>query len=312
LLRSRLLLTTDVYNKTTRDLLLEVAVPANLGYSTQLQNIGSVRNRGVELSLNTVNTTGALAWNSGFNIAWNRNKVLSIGADSQIVGPVGVGAGANQNPTILKVGQPINSFYGYVFDGMANGQPTYADLNGDGVISTADQRIIGSAEPTYTGGFSNDLTFKNFALSVFITFSQGNKIYNITRALLTNDAGNNNQLTDVLPAQSAGANGIPIPKIGNTYDTRPSTLFVEDGSYVRGKSIRLGYRLPSSLLQSTRAGHLQNAEIYLSAQNFFTKTKYTGYDPEVSEYATSVLAQGIDFGTYPQTRQFIFGFTTAF
>ncbi|HMG96546.1 MAG TPA: hypothetical protein VK565_09615, partial [Gemmatimonadaceae bacterium] len=154
--------------------------------------------------------------------------------------------------------------------------------------------------------------FRNFDLSLFIQFSQGNKIYNITRALLTNDAGNNNQLTDVLPAQSSGANGIPVPKIGNTYDARPSTLFVEDGSYIRGKSLRLGYRLPASLLSSSRPGHLQNAEIYINATNFFTKTKYTGYDPEVSEYATSVLAQGIDFGTYPQTRQFIFGFTTAF
>jgi TonB-linked SusC/RagA family outer membrane protein len=312
LLRSRLLLTGDVYNKTTKDLLLEVAVPATLGYSTQLQNIGSVRNRGVELALNTVNTTGTLGWTSGFNISWNRNKVLNIGADTMIVGPVGVGAGANQNPTILKVGQPINSFYGYVYAGMANGQPTYADLNGDGVISTADQQIIGSAEPKYTGGFTNDFTFRNFDLSVFIQFSKGNQIYNITRALLTNDAGNNNQLTDVLPAQSGGANGIPVPKIGNTYDTRPSTLFVEDGSYIRGKNLRLGYNLPESLLQSSRAGHLQNAQIYISAVNFFTKTKYTGFDPEVSEYATSVLAQGMDFGTYPQTRQFIVGFTTAF
>ncbi|MDQ6690739.1 MAG: TonB-dependent receptor, partial [Gemmatimonadota bacterium] len=308
LLRNRLLITGDVYNKTTRDLLLEVAVPATLGYSSQLQNIGSVRNRGVELALNTVNTTGALGWTSGFNIAWNRNKVLNIGADSMIVGPVGVGAGANQNPTILKVGQPINSFYGYVYAGMANGQPTYADLNGDGVISTADQKIIGSAEPNYTGGFTNQFTFRNFDLSVFIQFSKGNQIYNITRALLTNDAGNNNQLTDVLPAQASGANGIPVPKIGNTYDTRPSTLFVEDGSYIRGKNIRLGFNLPESLLQSTRAGHLQNAQIYISALNFFTKTKYTGFDPEVSEYATSVLAQGMDFGTYPQTRQFIVGF----
>ncbi len=312
LMRTRLLVTGDVYNKTTRDLLLEVAVPATLGYSTQLQNIGSVRNRGVELAINTVNTTGALGWTSGFNISWNRNKVLNIGADSMIVGPVGVGAGAVQNPTILKVGQPINSFYGYVYAGMANGQPTYADLNGDGVISTADQKIIGSAEPSYTGGFTNDFTFRNFDLSVFIQFSKGNQIYNITRALLTNDAGNNNQLVDVLPAQSGGANGIPVPKIGNTYDARPSTLFVEDGSYIRGKNIRLGYNLPESLLQSSRAGHLQNAQIYISAQNFFTKTKYTGFDPEVSEYATSVLAQGMDFGTYPQTRQFIVGFTTAF
>ncbi|MEA2764385.1 MAG: hypothetical protein QOK07_789 [Gemmatimonadaceae bacterium] len=312
LLRSRLLLTGDVYNKTTRDLLLEVSVPATLGYSSQLQNIGSVRNRGVELALNTVNTTGTLGWTSGFNIAWNRNKVLNIGADTQKVAPVGVGAGAVQNPTVLKVGQPINSFYGYVYAGMVNGQTTYADLNGDGVVSTADQQIIGSAEPRYMGGFTNDFTFRNFDLSVFIQFSKGNQIYNITRALLTNDAGNNNQLVDVLPAQSGGANGIPVPKIGNTYDARPSTLFVEDGSYIRGKNIRLGYNLPESLLQSSRAGHLQNAQIYISAQNWFTKTKYTGFDPEVSEYATSVLAQGIDFGTYPQTRQFIFGFTTAF
>jgi TonB-linked SusC/RagA family outer membrane protein len=312
LLRSRILFTADAYNKTTKDLLLDVAVPATLGYSSQLQNIGKVRNRGVELSLNTLNLTGALGWTSGFNIAWNRNKVLNIGADSQIVGPVGVGAGAVQNPTILKVGQPINSFYGYVYDGMVNGQTTYADLNGDGVISTADQRIIGNAEPTYTGGFTNQLTYRNLDLFVFIQFSHGNQIYNITRALLTNDAGNNNQLTDVLPAQSTGANGIPVPKLGNTYDARPSTLFVEDGSYIRGKNIRLAYRLPESLLGSGRTGHLQNAQLYLSAQNFFTKTKYRGFDPEVSEYTTSVLAQGIDFGTYPQTRQFIVGFITAF
>jgi TonB-linked SusC/RagA family outer membrane protein len=312
LLRSRLMFTADVYNKTTKDLLLQVAVPATLGYSSQLQNIGSVRNRGVELSLNTVNFTGALGWTSTLNVAWNRNKVLNIGADTIKISPVGVGAGANQNPTVIKVGEPINSFYGYVYAGMANGQPTYADLNGDGKVSTADQTIIGNAEPTYTGGFSNQFTFRNFDLSVFIQFSQGNKIYNITRALLTNNAGNGNQLVDVMAAQSGGANGIPVPKIGNSYDTRPSTLFVEDGSYIRGKNIRLGYRVPESMLGSARLRGLRDAQVYVSMQNFFTSTKYTGFDPEVSEYATSVLAQGIDFGTYPQTRQFTIGFTTGF
>lgn len=306
------MLTADLYRKTTKDLLLEVAVPATLGYSSQLQNIGSVRNRGLELALNTVNLTGAIGWTSSFNIAWNRNTVLNIGADTQIVNPVGVGAGANQNPTILKVGEPINSFYGYVYNGMSNGQPTYADLDGDGDVNTADQRIIGSAQPNYTGGFTNQFTVRNFDLSVFIQFSQGNQIYNITRALLTNNAGNGNQLVDVLAAQSNGANGIPVPKLGNSYDTRPSTLFVEDGSYIRGKSIRLGYRIPESLWSSTRVAGLRDAQIYVSAQNFFTTTKYTGFDPEVSEYATSVLAQGIDFGTYPQTRQITVGFTTAF
>jgi hypothetical protein len=259
-----------------------------------------------------VNLTGALGWTSSFNIAWNRNRVMNIGADTQIVNPVGVGAGANQNPTILKVGQPINSFYGYVYNGMENGQPTYADLNGDGRVSTADQRIIGSAQPSYMGGFTNQITFRNLDLSVFIQFSQGNQIYNITRALLTNNAGNGNQLVDVMAAASGGASGIPVPKIGNSYDTRPSTLFVEDGSYVRGKNIRLGYRIPASLFSTARVGSLHDAQIYVSAQNFFTTTKYTGFDPEVSEYATSVLAQGLDFGTYPQTRQITLGFTTAF
>jgi TonB-linked SusC/RagA family outer membrane protein len=312
MLKSRLTVTADLYRKTTKDLLLQVAVPATLGYSTQLQNIGSVRNRGVELAFNTVNLTGPIGWTSSFNIAWNRNQVLNIGADTQRVNPVAVGSGANQNPTILKVGQPVNSFYGYVYAGIVNGQPTYADLNGDGQVSTADQRIIGSAQPNYTGGFTNQFTVRNFDLSIFIQFSQGNQIYNITRALLTNNAGNSNQLVDVLAAASGGANGIPVPKLGNSYDTRPSTLFVEDGSYIRGKSIRLGYRIPESLWSSARVRSLRDAQIYVSAQNFFTSTKYTGFDPEVSEYATSVLAQGIDFGTYPQTRQITFGFTTAF
>lgn len=312
-LKNRLTITADVYRKTTKDLLLQVAVPATLGYSSQLQNIGSVRNRGLELAFNTVNLSGGpIGWTSSFNIAWNRNQVLNIGSDSQIVNPVGVGAGANQNPTILKVGQPVNSFYGYVYNGMVNGQPTYADLTGDGVVSTADQRIIGSAQPNYTGGFTNQFTVGSFDLSVFIQFSQGNQIYNITRALLTNNAGNGNQLVDVLAASSGGANGIPVPKLGNSYDTRPSTLFVEDGSYIRGKNIRLGYRIPESVWSTAGVRSFRNAQVYLSAQNFFTSTKYTGFDPEVSEYATSVLAQGIDFGTYPQTRQITFGFTTAF
>lgn len=309
---SRITITADYYNKKTRDLLLEVPVPATLGFTSQLQNIGSVRNRGVELGISTVNLTGALGWTSSLNLAWNRNVVLNIGADSQTVNPVGVGAGANQNPTILKVGQPINSFYGYVYVGMKNGQPTYADLNGDGKVTTADQTIIGSAQPNYTGGFSNQLTYGPFGLSVFLQWSVGNKIYNITRALLTSNAGNANQLTDVIAAGNTGANGIPKPKLGNSYDTRPSTLFVEDGSYLRGKNIRLDYTVPASWLRGMRLRSMTSLQLYVSAQNFFTKTRYTGFDPEVTEYATSVLAQGIDFGTYPQTRQVTVGFNAGF
>jgi len=147
-------------------------------------------------------------------------------------------------------------------------------------------------------------------LSVFLQWSVGNKIYNINRALLTSAAGNVNQYADVL--QKAGSDGSPTPKIGNTFESHGSTLFVEDGSYLRGKNIRLDYTVPSRWLSNGRFGRLSSLGVYVSAQNFFTKTKYTGFDPEITEYATSNLAQGFDFGTYPQPRQITFGLTTSF
>jgi hypothetical protein len=195
-----------------------------------------------------------------------------------------------------------------VFDGLKNGQPAYKDLNGDGNITEADRTIIGSAQPNYTGGISNRLTYGNIGVSLFLQFSVGNKIYNINRSLLTTASGNGaNQLVDVL---QAGSGGIPVPKIGNTFDTRPSTLFVEDGTYLRGKNIRVDYAFPSTWLASH--GRLSSLQVYVSAQNFFTRTNYSGFDPEISEYAGSNIAQGFDFGTYPQPRQITFGFNTSY
>ncbi|MEP6730475.1 MAG: SusC/RagA family protein, partial [bacterium] len=182
------------------------------------------------------------------------------------------------------------------------------DLNGDGDITEADRTIIGSAQPNYTGGITNRLTYGGVGVTVFLQFSVGNKIYNINRALLTSAAGNANQLIDVL---AAGTGGVPTPKIGNTFDTRPSTLFVEDGTYLRGKNLRVDYTIPPTWL-AAHGGRLSNLQLYVSAQNFFTRTNYTGYDPEISEYAGSNLAQGFDFGTYPQPRQITYGFTTSF
>jgi hypothetical protein len=144
---------------------------------------------------------------------------------------------------------------------------------------------------------------------MFLQFSVGNKIYNINRSLLTAASGNGaNQLVDVL---TAGKGGIPMPRIGNTFDTRPSTLFVEDGSFLRGKNLRLDYTVPARWLGS-RQGRLSNLQVYVSAQNFWTLTKYTGFDPEISEYAGSNIAQGFDFGSYPQARQITYGFTSNF
>src|SRR5438309_1442066 len=148
-LRNRVSVTADFYNKKTHDLLLDARVPSSSGFGSQLQNIGSVRNRGFELGSNTVNLTGStLGWETSLALAWNRQEVANLGADSIIIDPYGVGGGAHQSPTVLKVGEPINSFYGWVYDSLANGQPVYKDLDGDGVITSADRTIIGNAQPT--------------------------------------------------------------------------------------------------------------------------------------------------------------------
>lgn len=308
-LGNRLGLTADYYDKKTSDLLLYVPIPATSGSGSVLQNIGAVSNKGTELTVNTVNFTGPLTWNSQLNIAWNRNKVLKLGVGNQIIGPEGVGAGANQNPTILQVGQPTNSFYGFVYAGKDTaGQIVYKDLNNDGVVNSDDRTIIGNAQPKYTGGFNNDFGWRQLQLSVFVQWSVGNKIYNINRAILTQNAGNTNQLRDVL----GNGPGIPAARTGNTFDSSPSSLFVEDGSYVRGKNIRLSYAVPGLWLSRAHVSYVDNLRVYVSAQNFFTSTKYTGYDPELNEYSSTNLAQGFDFGTYPQPRQITFGFNAGF
>lgn len=309
LLGSRLSVVADYYYKKTHDLLYYVPVPQSSGFSTSLQNVGSVQNRGFELSLTTDNVQGELGWQTTLNLALNRNKVLSLGPDSILLGAYPyVGGGAHQNPTVLKVGEPINSFYGWVYAGMQNGQPTYKDLDGDSVITSADRTIIGNAQPKYTGGLSNRFTFRNFELSVFLQWSVGNKIYNINRSLLTAAGGTVNQLQDVV----TGGAGIPAPKIGNTFESTESNLFVEDGTYLRGKNIRFSYNFPAAWLQRMHLQSMARLQLYVSAQNFFTVTNYSGYDPEISEYATTNLAQGIDFGSYPQVRQITFGFAAGF
>jgi TonB-dependent starch-binding outer membrane protein SusC len=305
LLKNRLLITADYYAKKTKDLLLQVSLPHTSGFSSSLQNIGSVRNRGFELGINTINLTGALGWDTQINFAWNRNKVLSLGQTNEIINPAGTGGGANQNPTILREGEPVNSFYGWIFTGqMQDGEPVYRDINGDGNVDAADRVIIGNAQPNYTGGMTNRFTFKNLELSVFLQWSVGNKIYNITRTNLTEAGGDVNQLRELL---HAGQDGIPLPRLDRTFDTDPSTLFLEDGTYLRGKNIRLGYTLPTQWLERLPAVRFKTLQVYVSAQNFFTVTDYTGFDPEISEYVGSNLAQGIDFGTYPQTKQITFG-----
>ncbi|WP_209147921.1 MULTISPECIES: SusC/RagA family TonB-linked outer membrane protein [Chitinophaga] len=321
LFNNRIQVTADWYKKKTKDLLYNVALPITSGYSTSLQNIGKVMNEGLEFSLNTVNVDGEFQWTTNFNVAYNRNEILDLGAVTGDV-PSGQASGHLQlgNSGILRVGQPIGVFFGLVTDGIFQsteeiaksaqknakvGERRYVDQTGDGAITPADRVILGHAQPDYTFGFTNNFSYKGFDMAVFFQGVQGNSIFNLNRFEQESMTGVSNQSTAVLdrwtlthPSQNiprASANGQPY---------QVTSRQVEDGSYIRLRNIQLAYNFPASWLK--RAG-IQNAKLYVSAQNLLTFTDYSGFDPEVSRFGQDNLSQGTDYGSYPATKIFLVG-----
>ena len=321
LLKNRISLTADWYQKNTKDLLYSVSLPITSGYSTSLQNIGKVKNEGIEFSLNTVNLNGAFQWNTNFNISYNRNEILDLG---EVTGDIPSGGASGHlqlvNSGILRVGQPIGVFYGLVTDGIfqnaaevaASAQKTakpgerrYKDVTGDGVINSSDRVILGHAQPDYSFGFTNNFSFKGFDLAVFIQGVQGNSILNLNKFELESLTGIHNQSTAVLDRWTATNPSNTIPRAnpaGAPYQV--TSRQVEDGSYIRLKNVQLGYNFSPNLLRKVK---LSNAKIYISGQNLFTKTDYSGYDPEVSRFAQENLSQGTDYGSYPSSKMFLVG-----
>ena len=321
LLKNRISVTADWYQKKTKDLLYNVSLPITSGFSTSLQNIGKVKNEGIEFSLNTVNLNGAFQWNTNFNISYNRNEILDLGAVTGDI-PSGGASGHLQlvNSGILRVGQPIGVFYGLVTDGIfqsvaevaASAQKTakpgerrYKDITGDGVINSSDRVILGHAQPDYSFGFTNNFSFKGFDLAVFIQGVEGNSILNLNKFELESLTGIHNQSTAVLDRWTATNPSNTIPRAnsaGSPYQV--TSRQVEDGSYIRLKNVQLGYNFSPELLRKVK---LSNAKIYVSGQNLFTKTDYSGYDPEVSRFAQDNLSQGTDYGSYPSAKMFLVG-----
>ncbi|AYL95120.1 SusC/RagA family TonB-linked outer membrane protein [Mucilaginibacter celer] len=324
LFKDRISITADIYYKKTTNLLLYLPLPATSGLTIitntaitnpqQYENVGSVQNKGFEIGINSHNLTGGFVWNTNVVFAVNRNKVLSLG-----------GNGVNQFipdsslPSILKVGEPIGSFIGYKTNGLiqaggpvltpaANTQPggqNYVDINGDGKITqAADRVILGNSQPKFTGGITNTFSFKGVDLSVFVQGSYGNKIYDQQRNTLELGTGYTNATTTLLnrwtPTNTAtdvhSAYQDPAPTI--------SDRFVENGSYLRLKSLSLGYTFPQSVLSKSP---IKKVRIYANAQNLATWTKYTGYDPEVSSNEQSAITSGVDNGAYPNNKSFIVG-----
>lgn len=338
----RLNFTADVYRKTTRDLLLEASLPLVSGYYSATKNIGKVRNDGLELSLSTVNVqTKDFTWTSDFNIAFNKNEVLEL-AENQLSLTTAARFDQNYNSQpsyIAKVGLPMGMMYGYIYEGTykyddfvksgnsytlkdnvpyfsseANtqpGMPKYKDVNGDGIIDTNDRTIIGRGLPIHTGGFTNSFTYKGFDLSVFFQWSYGNDIMNANRLFFENAGGKKdlNQFASYANRWTPENPESDIPAATKSASNNViSSRIIEDGSYLRLKTVTLGYTFPKTLIAKAK---LSNARVYVAAQNLWTWTSYSGYDPEVS-VRNSALTPGLDFSSYPRAFTLSFGVNLGF
>ena len=316
-LKDRLNFTADYYYKKTTDLLLEVAIPYTTGHDVSLQNYGSVGNRGFEFAVNSKNFIGQFKWNTSANISFNRNKILSIGgtSDSYITT-------SYYWAYILKVGQPLGTFYGAVYDGVLQegeeetkgnytynqtakaGDRLFKDFNDDGKFSNADDRtIIGNAQPDFTFGISNSFEYKGFDLNFLINGSVGNDIANINKVRLSLYSGLQNAVGEARNHWTSDNPSSTISRAKSEGATVFSTEYIEDGSFVRLKNITLGYTFPTNWVKSIGLSYLR---LYASATNLWTITNYSGYDPEVTS-ADNALTAGTDYGAYPSAKTFNFG-----
>lgn len=335
-------LSAEYYKRQTDNLILAVPLPSSLGYLTTTvnQNVGSMRNNGFELQLGYNDRVGDFQWNAMANFSMITNKVLKL---AEGVSNIEAGSDADFtegiNPTNTAVGHPIQSFYGWEVEGIFQdstqiknhakqtagtgpGDLMFKDISGpngkpDGVIDNYDRTFLGSFIPKFTYSLSVGANYKNFGLNVFFQGVQGNKIYNATRTATEGMIRFFNAGTQVLDAWTPTNTNTKIPRAISAdpnQNARPSTRFIEDGSYLRLKNIMLSYTIPEKALQSLTKGVVNNFRIYVSGQNILTFTNYSGFDPEVGNRTpgSSSLTNGIDYAVYPQPKSYQVGITANF
>jgi len=306
---SRVTFTIDAYIKKTSDVLLNVQLPSTLPITTIQTNAGDIENKGIEFDLGAVIIDKGIKWNADFNMSFNRNKVTAL--EYTPVYYFGRVYSNNSDVSIVKTGLPLGSFFGYISEGVdpQTGDLIFKDLDNNGVINSSDRTVIGNAQPDFIFGFTNNLSYKKFDLSIFLQGSYGNDIYNATRIDLEGMFDSKNQSKDVLRRWTTPGQITDIPRAGNMDNVRNSTRFVGNGSYVRLKALTLSYKI---IENSEKFKAINKLSIYVTGQNLLTFTKYSGFDPEVNAFGNSATELGIDYGTYPQARTFIVGLNVEF
>lgn len=311
-LNSRLSFSADVYYKKTTDLLLYNTIPSGSSYySRQLRNSGEMVNKGLEFTINSVNTTGKFAWDTQFNISFNKNKFTHAGF-TKITGLAQVSEITNENVVRMEEGKPLGMFWGYISDGVnpETGDMMYRDLDNNGRITASDKTYIGDPNPDFTFGMTNNFSYKDFNLNILITGSYGNDIFNASRMETEGMYNGNNQSTVVLDRWKRPGMITDVPRaVNGTDNLLSSTRWIEDGSFIRLKSVSLSYNFRLPALKKLGINKLQ---VYATANNLLTLTKYSGFDPEVNQYGNSSQMLGIDWGTYPQSKSFVGGINIEF
>ncbi|WP_257668125.1 TonB-dependent receptor [Parapedobacter tibetensis] len=339
LFKNRIELVVDVYQKKTDNLLLLANMSPSTGYARAYKNVGKLKNEGLEFTLNTVNIDKRdFSWRSNFNISFNRNTILQL-ADGEerllnAITPRWQSGYADPVLYSAAIGHPVGNFVGYIFDGiyqyedfyqlpnggysLKNSVPTngmaretikpgyirYKDLNNDGIVTAADQTIIGRGLPIHTGGFSNNFTYKNLSLNVFLQWSYGNDVYNANKLIFEAKAYTMlNQYASYANRWSPTNPSTTIPVVGGVPEGYYSTRELEDASYLRLKTVELAYSIPTNYLKKLG---LKEIVLTASAQNMVTWTNYSGMDPEVST-RNSILTPGFDYSAFPIAKTLVFG-----
>ncbi len=332
MLKSKLEVILDVYDRTTSDMLTQVPIPRTAGTgSIPYVNIGEVNNKGLDLNVTFRDKIGDFRYSVGGMFSTYKNRVVKLNNDPNAT----VFGFSTRLPAIsvTKAGLPIASYFGYIVDGVIKddaeaatapkfgsytraGVFKFRDINGDGVITAADKTIIGNPHPDFTYGFNLNFGYKAFDLTVFIQGSQGNQIFNYLKYWTDFNTFQGNRSKDMLynSWKKPGDDAL-LPRLNSQDGTSQqiSTYFVEDGSYTRIKNIQLTYNFPSSILSKIK---LSSAQIYIQGQNLFTFTKYKGLDPDINLRATGSdnqdIHMGIDEGAFPVAKSYNVGLRLGF